>query len=101
MHRDELLASLAELVRGLYEETHGFLERTDELQAWYNRGYANGVIEVLREREPEVDLGALGAPDLGDVIAGHEWLPWGRAYRHGLEKGRGEALEVLEKNPGA
>jgi len=96
MHRNELLANLVELVRGLYADTNGFLERTDELQAWYNRGYANGVIGVLRDRAADVDLDVLGELDPADTIAAQEWLPWGRAYRHGLEKGREEALEVLE-----
>ncbi|MES9827183.1 MAG: hypothetical protein ABW201_02835 [Candidatus Thiodiazotropha sp.] len=29
------------------------------------------------------------------LIAGHELLPWGKAYRHGFEMGEKETGEVL------
>ncbi len=96
MPRNELLPDLRMLLARLYDETAGFLERSDDLQAWYNRGYANGMIEGFRERDLRAELPEGVELDAPDIIAGHEMLPWGRAYRHGWETGRREALEVLE-----
>jgi hypothetical protein len=95
-----IVTQLVQLLQDLYGETQGFLERPDDAQLWYNRGYANGIVLAFRE------LGYLGALPAGvtwdpdreawDQIAAQSLTPWGRAHAHGLEMGRRETREVLE-----
>lgn len=94
-HRDALLERLLELVHRLYSETEGFLEDTADQQRWYNRGYANGMVKALRELGFSERLAGVFEADPDDVIGGQEALPWGRAYRHGVEVGSRETHEVL------
>ena len=90
-----LLERLLSLIQRLYTETDGFLDRPEDPQLWYNRGYANGMIEVLTERgHTDVVLANL-KPDAADVIGGHQALSWGKAYQHGREMGASETQEVL------
>ncbi|MGA7978733.1 MAG: hypothetical protein WCA32_00730 [Chromatiaceae bacterium] len=91
-----VLPQLLELICDLYEESQEFLEQTGDAQLWYNRGYANGMIDALSELGYKEHVVAVVDPDEGEVAAGHELLPWGKAYRHGWEKGRQETHEVLE-----
>ena len=91
-----VLPRLLELICDLYEDTDGFLERTDDAQLWYNRGYANGMIEVLGTLGHSGQIAGLVEPDPSDCITGQELLPWGKAYRHGLDMGRRETTEVME-----
>ena len=49
MPDSELLAQLLALMARLTEETEGYLDRQDDPQLWYNRGYANGMAAALRE----------------------------------------------------
>jgi hypothetical protein len=101
MTRGEILQQLADLLRRLYAESEGFLERQDDAQLWYNRGYANGMAQALRD----LGLGAAVPRDLGldiddpdprEGIAAASLMPWGRAYAHGVEMGHRETHEVLE-----
>jgi hypothetical protein len=92
---DEVLPQLLALVGELYEDTEGFAQRTDNAQLWYNRGYANGMVEVLGELGFRPQVESLIEPDAQDVIAGHELLPWGKAYAHGRDMGRRETREVM------
>jgi hypothetical protein len=92
---ETLLPQLLTLVCDLYEDTEGFSARTEDAQLWYNRGYANGMVEALRELGFLPQLEALIEPDPDDVVAGHELLPWGKAYAHGHTKGRRETHEVM------
>lgn len=90
-----LLERLLGLIQRLYSETNGYLDRPEDEQLWYNRGYANGMIEALAERG-HVDLVmARLTPDAADTISGQEALSWGKAYRHGCEMGARETHEVL------
>ena len=91
----EVLPQLLALIGDLYEDTEGFTERTDDAQLWYNRGYANGMVEELGELGFRPQVESLIEPDAQDVIAGHERLPWGKAYAHGRDMGRRETREVM------
>ena len=93
--RDARLERLLDLIGRLYAETEGFLENAADQQLWYNRGYANGMLEALRELGYAERLAEKLAADPVDVISGQDGLPWGRAYRHGIEIGFRETHEVL------
>ena len=41
------------------DETEGYLDRQDDPQLWYNRGYANGMVKALRELGQEAGLARL------------------------------------------
>lgn len=90
-----ILHRLLQLVRHLYAETEGLVETESDLQLWYNRGYANGMVLVLREKGYVDQLEDLIEIDPDDYLAGQDFLPWGKAYRHGYEMGGKEAREVL------
>ncbi len=96
MSADAILPQLLELICDLYDDSQGFLDRTDDAQFWYNRGYANGVIHALQRLGYTRHVAAALELDVQDPIAGHEALPWGKAYRHGWEMGRKETYEVME-----
>jgi hypothetical protein len=91
---------LIQLLQDLYGETQGFLDKPDDAQLWYNRGYANGMAGAIRELghgdalPPDLALDPDG--DAWDLIAQQALMPWGRAHAHGLEMGRKETFEVLE-----
>jgi hypothetical protein len=97
-----ILIQLLQLLRDLYGETRGFLDRPDDAQLWYNRGYADGMIQAMRdlgygsELPPELLLEIDG--ETGGLVAQQALTPWGRAHAHGLEIGRRETFEVLEAN---
>jgi len=89
------LHTLLQLIQRLYAETEGLAEGDGDLQSWYNRGYANGMIQVCDELGYRERVRALVRPDSPGLIAGQEFLPWGKAYRHGFEKGAGEIRAAL------
>jgi len=93
---DAILPQLLELICDLYEGSQDYLDRTDDAQLWYNRGYANGVIHALELLGYARHVAGALEPDPEDVIAGQEILPWGKAYRHGWEMGEKETYEVME-----
>jgi hypothetical protein len=93
---DAILPQLLELICDLYEGSQDYLDRTDDAQLWYNRGYANGVIHALELLGYARHVAGALEPDAQDVIAGQEILPWGKAYRHGWEMGEKETYEVME-----
>ncbi|MEA3275231.1 MAG: hypothetical protein U9Q81_08080 [Pseudomonadota bacterium] len=94
---DLILPQLLELLCDLYQDTEGFLERTDEAQLWYNRGYANAMIDTLSRMGYAKQVTGAVDPDAADVIVGQELLPWGKAYGHGWEMGRKETYEVMRE----
>ena len=53
------------------------------------------MLRVLREQDLAGRLVDLINADPDDYLAGQEFLPWGKAYRHGLEMGEKESREVL------
>jgi len=93
---DIVLPQLLELICDLYDDTEGFLERTDDSQLWYNRGYANGVIHALGRLGYARHVAGALDPDPVALTADQEFLPWGKAYRHGWEMGQTETHEVME-----
>lgn len=97
-----ILTQLMQLLRDLYGETEGFLERQDAPQLWYNRGYANGMVAALRalgrgDALP-TDLALDQDGEAWGQIAQQALMPWGRAHAHGLEMGCKETFEILEGN---
>ena len=90
-----VLQRLLQLVAELYGESSQLSPQDADLQLWYNRGYADGMVKAL---------GSLGyRRELADIAAGSDlslsdaerFLPWGKAYKHGLEMGERETLDVL------
>lgn len=90
-----VLPQLLKLLCDLYDDTGDFLDRTDDAQLWYNRGYANGMIHALSRLGYGAEVESVIDPDGEGVIDGHEALPWGKAYRHGWENGGRETYEVM------
>jgi hypothetical protein len=88
-----LLDQLRALIAKLSAETEGYLDRQDDPQLWYNRGYANGMVAALGA----AGFGGQAAVDDPYETArdqGH--LPWGKAYEHGRGNGWKETCEVLQ-----
>ena len=97
-YNEEQLATLGRLlgiVEQLYLETAGFLDNGDNQQHWYNRGYANGIIRQLTEYGYRAYVEQNTVPDAEDVISGHEFWAWGKAYQHGMEMGMKETTDVI------
>ena len=94
---ENMLPRLLQVVRELYAETVDLSESESELQLWYNRGYADGVISGMKGLGYAREIGE--AVDAGGASVSDEnrFLPWGKAYRHGFEMGEKETLEVLEE----
>ncbi|WP_078120758.1 hypothetical protein [Thiosocius teredinicola] len=95
---DDLLSQLVELIDRLRDESADFLDQPGDQQAWYNRGYANGMLTAL------VAIGVAGrlgtrTPDDVDAIQAHETMPWGKAYRHGEQVGSRETYEITGNQP--
>lgn len=91
----DILRQLLDLLASLYEETQGFADNPGDAQLWYNRGYANGMARALAELGQAPAVAERVVPDPEDIIAGHEVMAWGKAYRHGEETGYRETFEVL------
>jgi hypothetical protein len=94
---DQLLRLMAELT----EETEGYLDRQDDPQLWYNRGYANGMAAALRAlgHGPAVDKAIPFDPY--EPARDQAYTPWGKAYEHGHDMGGRETYEVLGARPSA
>ena len=95
MSDHDLVQQLTELISRLYDESNGFLESPGDQQLWYNRGYANGMINVLDASGYDCRLREYVDPDPEDMTEGVELMPWGKAYAHGMEVGEQECQEIL------
>jgi hypothetical protein len=93
-----LLTQLVDLIDRLRSESQGFLDAPGDQQLWYNRGYANGMLLALRRLGQAKSLGDR-APDDPEQLGGHLAMPWGRAYRHGEDKGSQETFEITGSQP--
>ena len=98
MPSPDLIEQLFTLLTELTEGSEGYLDRQDDPQLWYNRGYANGMAEALRELGHRIRVAKTIAPDPYDVARDQDHLPWGKAYEHGREMGAKETLEVMPPN---
>ncbi len=93
--KDTITARLLQLLQRLYAESDGLVEADGDLQLWYNRGYANGMIRALRGLGYGAQISQAVDADSDERIVGQEFLPWGKAYLHGFEMGEKETREVL------
>jgi len=94
-----VLPTLIGIIHRLFAESEGLLERQDDAQIWYNRGYGDGVVAAIRELGHGDALPSDLAhqdTDLSSGITAQALMPWGRAHAHGFEMGRKETFEVLE-----
>ncbi|MEW8507573.1 MAG: hypothetical protein AB2598_12800 [Candidatus Thiodiazotropha sp.] len=92
---NDIFQRLLQVVQDLHAETLTLAAEESELQLWYNRGYADGMIEAMRRSGFTRQLEAAGLGIGSSPISGQELLPWGKAYRHGFEMGEKETAEVL------
>ena len=93
----DLLQRLCRLVQRLRDESADFTEHHEDGQRWYNRGYANGMLRGLQQLlGTQVPCGQL--PDDEALLAGHEVMAWGKAYRHGEQVGEKETYEICGVN---
>jgi hypothetical protein len=92
---EEVLPRLLKAVGQLYEETADLTEGDGELQPWYNRGYADGMIKAMKCLGYDQEVYGTLIPKDEPVAGGGLFLPWGKAYRHGFEMGEKETREVL------
>jgi hypothetical protein len=95
MSQSDLIEQLFALLAQLTEESEGYLDRQDDFQLWYNRGYANGMAAALRELGHGERVARTIAEDPYDRARDQDHLPWGKAYTHGREMGAKETFEVL------
>jgi hypothetical protein len=99
MSDDPLIERLLELLKELTQGSEGYLERQDDPQLWYNRGYANGMADALRRLGHGQRIDAVLEPDVYDAARDQAHLPWGKAYEHGREMGAKETYEVTGTSP--
>jgi hypothetical protein len=92
---EEIFQRLLQVVQDLYRETASLTENDSEPQLWYNRGYADGMVEAMLSSGYASRLEAAGVVVDNSLISSQEFLPWGKAYRHGFEMGEKETGEVL------
>jgi hypothetical protein len=88
---DRLIA----LIENLYSESQDYLDNHQDAQLWYNRGYANGMIDTLCELGYRDAVTARIVRDPPEAISGHEVMAWGKAWRHGHDNGSSDTRDVL------
>jgi hypothetical protein len=92
---EAIVQRLLQVVQDLYAETSSLTQDDSELQLWYNRGYADGMVEAMQSSGYVSQLEAAGVVVDKSLISGQEFLPWGKAYQHGFEMGEKETGDVL------
>jgi hypothetical protein len=90
-----LFERLLPVVTGLYRETAELAQGDGDLQLWYNRGYADGMAQAMRQVGFSQALDSASLPASLSIDEGEVFLPWGKAYRHGLEMGHSETREAF------
>ncbi len=91
-----LFERLLPVLVGLYDESAGLAREDGDLQLWYNRGYADGMAQAMRRAGFSRELDGASLPACLSMDEGEAFLPWGKAYRHGLEMGERETREALD-----
>lgn len=91
----QLVERLLQVADNLYAETAELSEEDTDLQLWYNRGYADGMIKAMTALGYVGELASLKAAGGPSPSGAESFLPWGKAYRHGKEIGERETHEVL------
>lgn len=89
----DLINQLLALVDRLRDESANFYESHEDTQQWYNRGYANGMVQGLSAIAGAEALSGR-KPDEEELLQGHEVMAWGKAYRHGEQMGKKETYEI-------
>lgn len=89
-----VIDQLAALVEQLYVESENYSENPSDVQLWYNRGYANGIVSFLNARGHTEKINHLKL-DAEDLYYGQQVMEWHKAYHHGFEMGLRESGEVL------
>lgn len=90
-----LLQRLLRLMGRLYAETEDYFDHPEQEQLWYNRGYADGMLQALHDLGYAEDIRDRVPAGLQPLPPGFEVLSWGRAYLHGQTLGGRETREVL------
>lgn len=93
--KEAVLQRLLQVVNDLYGETAGLSAEGADLQLWYNRGYADGMVDAMRSLGYAQSLSGVTQGEHALSNDADAFLPWGKAYRHGFETGGRETLEVL------
>ena len=93
------LDQLIDLANRLKRESPDFLDKPEEQQDWYNRGYANGIIRALNALGYAEYIDNRATEDDADLLKDHTMLAWGQAYQHGMEMGEKETREVISPAP--
>jgi hypothetical protein len=91
----DLITQLLDLLVELTGDSEDYLDRQDDPQLWYNRGYANGMAAALSEQGLSARIAERVDADPYEAARDQSHLPWGKAYEHGREKGYAEAVDVL------
>ncbi|MEJ2610937.1 MAG: hypothetical protein P8179_12850 [Candidatus Thiodiazotropha sp.] len=94
---ENVLPKLLQTARNLYEETAALDETDSELQLWYNRGYADGMVSSMKRLGYDKEVSEVIDPQMESPVGENRFLPWGKAYQHGFEMGEKESSEVLEE----
>ena len=90
-----VLQRLLQLVAELYDECGQLSTEDEDLQSWYNRGYADGMVKALTQLGFGRELADLIPAEPLSLSDAECFLPWGKAHTHGLEMGERETLDVL------
>ena len=93
--RNPVVVRLVDLANELMQTSARFLEQPNNLQLWYNRGYANGILSALEQADIKIE--GLEKPDPEHLWAEHRFTTWGQAFIHGQTKGHNEARDILER----
>jgi hypothetical protein len=90
-----ILQRLQQLVAELYGECGQLSTEDEDLQRWYNRGYADGMVKALASLGYARELADLTPVEPLSLSDAERFLPWGKAHTHGFEMGEKETLDVL------
>jgi hypothetical protein len=93
--RTVLLERLLLILARLHTESEGYFDHPEQEQLWYNRGYADGMLQALRDLGYAAAIQGRIPADIPTLPVGVEVLSWGRAYLHGQQMGGRETREVL------